>query len=47
MEKKMSAHIPSPKAKRNRENLRRIIEVNKKRKEILEQKKKRETEKAN
>ena len=45
MGKKMSVHIPSPEAKRNRENVERIIEINKKRQKILKQEKKREAEK--
>ena len=41
----MAAHISSKEAKRNKENVRRIIEINKKRQEILKQEKRTEREK--
>jgi len=42
MGQKMSVNIPTPEAKRNKENLNRIIEINKKRQKILKREKKRE-----
>ena len=41
----MAEHISTPEAKRNKENVRRIIEINKKRQEILKREKMREAEK--